>query len=377
MTALKVLFWGSAGLLAWTHVGYPLAAAALARVRPRPVRRDDVTPSVTVVVAAHDEEGVIERRLENLVEQDYPAERFDIVVASDASTDRTDELVRAVAARDPRVRLVPCPRGGKVAAQNLAVSTTDAEVVVCSDANSVWSPDALRLLVRSLADPDVAYVCGQLKLLAPDGSNREGLYWRYEMWLREQESQLGSITGGNGSIYAVRRSDWIDVDPRFGHDLSFPYALAQRGRRSVLRPRGARVREARARHGGGVPPQGADARARLADALPRRDAARGLAALRGRARLPPPPALRERLAAPRPARVERRARRLGRDLRGRASSGRRGSSASPPPAARRLPLPGAGVALYYTLVTWSTVVSCVRYLRFGVPAVWEKAVGTR
>ena len=91
----------------------------------------------------------------------------------------------------------------------------------------------LRHLVAALADPEVAYVCGQLRLESADGSNREGAYWRYEMWLREQESRLGSITGGNGSIYALRRGDYVEVDPRWGHDLSFPYRMVQNGRRAV------------------------------------------------------------------------------------------------------------------------------------------------
>jgi cellulose synthase/poly-beta-1,6-N-acetylglucosamine synthase-like glycosyltransferase len=234
---LKTLFWASAGALAWTHVGYPLAAAAAARLRPRPVRKDpSFEPDVTLVVAAHNEGAVIERRLENLLELDYPDDKLTIVVASDASSDGTDELVQQVAARESRVRLLACPRGGKVAAQNRAVRESETDVVAFSDANATWSPDALRRLVAGLADPEVAYVCGRLRLEAADGANQEGLYWRYELWLREQESTCGSVTGGNGSIYALRRTEYVDVDPRFGHDLAFPYLMVQRGRRAVYEP---------------------------------------------------------------------------------------------------------------------------------------------
>ncbi|MDQ3875435.1 MAG: glycosyltransferase family 2 protein, partial [Actinomycetota bacterium] len=233
---MKVLFWSALGALAWTHAGYPLAAAATARLRPRPVRKDDVEPSVTLVVAAHDEEEVIERRLENLLELEYPPERLEIVVASDASTDRTDEIVEAVAAREPRLRLLRCPRGGKVAAQNLAVRDARGEILAFSDANATWAPDGLRQLVRSFADPEVAYVMGRVRLLPAEGTNREGLYWRYETWLRVQESLMSSVTGGYGAIYAVRRSDYVDVDPRFGHDLALPYLMVQRGRRAVYEP---------------------------------------------------------------------------------------------------------------------------------------------
>lgn len=378
MIGLKGLFWGSAALLVWTHAAYPLAVAALARARGRPVRAEETMPRVAVVVAAHDEETVIEGRLENLLELDYPPEKLDIVVASDASTDRTDELVDAVAAREPRVRLLRAPRGGKVAAQNLAARETDAEVIACSDANSRWSPDALRLLVRSLADPDVAYVCGQLKLLAPDGTNREGLYWRYEMWVRKQESMLGSITGGNGSIYAVRRADWTDVDPRFGHDLSFPYTLAQRGRRAVYDP-DAHAFEKPARD--------------IEDEYRRKVRMlehAWLMVFRGGMLRGVGPLYALELVSHRHLRyasgwlhlvlfVSSAGLALGGDggvYRGAlaAQFGALGLAAA---GRLRLPVPGAGTTLYYALVSAATVVSCVRYLRFGVPAVWEKAAGTR
>ena len=234
---VKTLFWASAGGLAWTHVGYPLAAGALARVRVRRIAKDSLhEPSVSVIVAAHNEEPVIERRLENLLALDYPGNRLEIVVASDASTDRTNELVQAVADREPRVRLIHCPRCGKVAAQDRAVRDSATDVVAFSDANATWAPDALRRLVSDLADPDVGYVCGRLRLEDAAGSNREGLYWRYELWLREQESRLGSVTGGNGSIYAVKRADYVEVDPRWGHDLALPYRMVQAGRRAVYDP---------------------------------------------------------------------------------------------------------------------------------------------
>ena len=231
MTAVLVLFWVSLAALLWTHVGYPAAARMLATVRSRPVRKGDALPTVALIVAAHNEEVVIERRIENLRALDYPADKLDIVVTSDASTDGTDELAARAGAR-----VVANTRGGKVAAQNNAVRQTSGDVVAFTDANSTWAPDALRVLVRAFADPDVAYVCGRLNVQADDGSNKEGLYWRYELGVREAESRLDSVTGGNGSIYAVRRSDYVEVDPRFGHDLSLPYLMVQRGRRAVYEP---------------------------------------------------------------------------------------------------------------------------------------------
>jgi cellulose synthase/poly-beta-1,6-N-acetylglucosamine synthase-like glycosyltransferase len=228
----EILFWASAGALVWTHAAYPVAARAFARVHTRAVRRDDeLLPTVSLIVTAHNEEPVIERRLENLRALDYPADRVELVVTSDASTDRTDELAEAAGAR-----VIRNPRGGKVAAQDSAVRQTTSEIVAFSDANSTWAPDALRTLVRSFADPDVAYVCGRLNIVGDDGANKEGVYWRYELALRADESRIDSVTGGNGSIYALRREDYVEVDPRFGHDLSFPYLMVQRRRRAVYEP---------------------------------------------------------------------------------------------------------------------------------------------
>ena len=136
----KVLFWGSLGALAWTQAGYPVAAAVLARVRGKPVRKDDFEPSVSIVVAAHNEDAVVGSRIENLLAQDYPRDRFEVVVASDASTDETNAIVRAIAETNPQVRLLECERAGKVAAQNRAVRETTGEIVAFSDANARWAP---------------------------------------------------------------------------------------------------------------------------------------------------------------------------------------------------------------------------------------------
>src|SRR5512133_3768389 len=236
MLALKIVFWTSLGLLAWTHVGYPLAAGLAARVRRRRVESSAIEPTVSVVVAAHNEEDVIERRVRNLLELDYPAERLEVGVASDVSIDRTDEIVERLAAEDGRVRLARGARAGKVAAQNRGVAESTGEVVAFSDANAVWQRDALRNLVRSFADPAVGYVTGRASYEAADGTNREGAYWRFELWLRGHESRLGSITAGNGPIYAVRRTDWVDLEPWCGHDLGLPYLMVQRGRRAVYDP---------------------------------------------------------------------------------------------------------------------------------------------
>jgi cellulose synthase/poly-beta-1,6-N-acetylglucosamine synthase-like glycosyltransferase len=364
----RAVFWGSLGALAWTHAAYPLATAALARLRPRPVARAEGTPSVTVVVAAHDEEAVIERRIENLLGLDYPPDRLDVLVASDASQDRTDELVGAVAAREPRVRLLRCPRGGKVAAQNLAVRETAAEVVAFSDANAAWAADALRLLVRNLADPAVAYACGRLRLERPDGTNREGVYWRYELWLRERESRLGSVTGGNGSIYALRREDYVEVDSRFGHDLALPYRLVQRGLRAVYE------REAVASEKP-TPTIESEYRRKV-----RMFEHCWLITLRGGMLRDLPPLYLVQMLSHRVLRYGSGLLHLGLLAASAGLAGRgpvyRGALAAQL-AFLGLAAARPGLPRYYTLVTWATVVALVNYLRRGVPATWESPEGTR
>ena len=365
MIVTKGLFWLSLGALAWTHALYPLGAAAAARVRTRRVRTDEIEPTVTVVVAAYNEESVIDRRLENLLALDYPADKLELVVTSDASTDRTHELVSRFA---PRVRLVVNERGGKVAAQDRAVRETESEIVAFSDANATWAPDALRQLVRSFADPDVAYVCGQLVLEAADGSNREGVYWRYEMLQREAESRLGSVTGGNGSIYAVRRADYVEVDPRWGHDLSFPYRMVQAGRRAVYEP-AARAFEKP------TPSNESEYRRKV-----RMFEHCWEITLRGSMLKGLPPGYLVEILSHRVLRYGSGVLHLvllGTSLalvgEGLVYQLVLGAQIALLGAAAV----GARIARYYVLVTWATVVSLWNYLRRGVPATWEAAEGTR
>ena len=233
---LELVFWLSLAALAWTHLAYPAAVSLLARLRPRPPLREPILPTVSLIIPAYNEEAVIERKLENALALDYPADRLEVVVTSDDSRDATHELVTRF--RDRGVRLIACERGGKVAAQDRAVRETSGEIVAFGDANVQWERRALRELVAPFADPAVGMACGQVRLVNPaGGTNQEGVYWRYEMWLRERESAVHSITGSNGAIYAVRREAYREVDPRFGHDLSFPYLMVQNGYRAVYEPR--------------------------------------------------------------------------------------------------------------------------------------------
>ena len=249
-TIAATLFWLSAGLLIYTHLGYPLVLWLLVHLRGSSAGGDDSEdsagrrspesetgpaadhPLVSLIIPAYDEEQVIAAKVANALALDYPRQRLQIVVASDGSSDATAERARAAGA-DLVLELQP---GGKVAALNAADEQASGEILAFSDANSVWAPDALRQLVAPFVDPKVGYVCGQVRFLDPGGGNLEGAYWRYEMAVREMESALAGITAGNGAIYAVRRAAYVPLAPSGSHDLSFPFAFAKRGLRSLYAP---------------------------------------------------------------------------------------------------------------------------------------------
>lgn len=231
---LAAIFWISVALLAYTHAGYPLLLALLTRTRRSAQSAfapgaQSAPPAVSLVVAAYNEGAVIARKIDNVRALDYP-NLLEIVVASDGSSDDTVAQARGADV------VLELPRGGKVRAQDAGVERARGEIVAFSDANSFWEPDALARLVEPFRDPKVGYVCGQVRFVNEGGDNQEGVYWRYEMWIRAMESQLAGVTGGNGAIYAVRRAAYIHVDPRMGHDLSFPFNMVKRGWKPVYAP---------------------------------------------------------------------------------------------------------------------------------------------
>jgi cellulose synthase/poly-beta-1,6-N-acetylglucosamine synthase-like glycosyltransferase len=243
MTAVAVVFWLGAGLIAYTHLGYPLALWLLVHLRRRveDVGRTDGTgpsaegsglPRVSLIVPAYDEQEVIAAKVADALALDYPRELLQVIVASDGSSDTTVERARAAGAD----LVLDLPAGGKVAALNAAAEIADGELLAFSDANCAWEPQALRRLVAPFADPSVAYVCGQVRFVDEGGGNLEGAYWRYEMAVREMESALAGVTAGNGAIYAVRASAYLPLQPSGSHDLSFPFLLAKRRLRSLYAP---------------------------------------------------------------------------------------------------------------------------------------------
>ncbi len=207
MVLARVFFWVALGIVAYTHVGYALIIALLARWRARPVLKGDITPTVTMLVAAYNEEDCIASKIENTLALDYPADKLELAIVTDGSTDRTPEIVASYAERGVRLFHQP-ERRGKAAALARAFPLTRGEVVVFSDANCFFRRDALYKLVRNLADPAVGAVGGAKRMLREGESiagQGEGLYWRYESFLKRCDSAVSSVMGVPGEIWAARR----------------------------------------------------------------------------------------------------------------------------------------------------------------------------
>jgi len=235
------IFWSTTALLVYTQVGYPLLLEVLARATHKRRRSQagaspnaGAPPTVSLIIAAHAEQEVIAGKVANALALEHPRDRLQVIVACDGSPDDTPARARAAGAD----LVLELPRGGKVRAQDAAVREATGAILAFSDANAQWEPDALRALLEPFAaDPRVGYACGQVRFVnAHDGTNQEGLYWRYEMWIRARESELASVTGGNGAIYATRCESYVEVDAVMGHDLSFPFTMVKQGWRAVYAP---------------------------------------------------------------------------------------------------------------------------------------------
>jgi cellulose synthase/poly-beta-1,6-N-acetylglucosamine synthase-like glycosyltransferase len=215
--------------------GYPLVLWVIAALRPRAVARQAWMPEVTILIPAYNEAGCIAATIQNKLDQDYPATRVQIIVVSDASTDGTDGIVQSYAPRGVKL-LRQVTRVGKAAALNEAVRHARGEILVFSDANSVFAPDAVRRLVENFADPLVGYVTGQLHYTHAEETSGRGSsgYMRYENWLRRLETQVDSVIGVNGGVDAMRRSLYSDVPVDQITDFVLPLQVIAAGFRVVF-----------------------------------------------------------------------------------------------------------------------------------------------
>lgn len=241
-----------AGLLILTHAsaGYPLSLMVMGLFRPRrsPPPEDRRTPTVALVISAHNEERVLGMKLENSLEVDYPSDRLRIVVVSDGSTDATETIARRYAARGVVLKAFP-ERRGKVACLNDVIPGLDTEIVVMSDANSLYRPDAIRMLTRHFEDPEVGCVCGELLYVNPralPAGEGERMYWNYERAIKRMESAVGALLGANGAIYAYRRILFRPVDPLMFCDDLIPIRIRLQGYLALYDPRAVCTEEAAA-----------------------------------------------------------------------------------------------------------------------------------
>jgi cellulose synthase/poly-beta-1,6-N-acetylglucosamine synthase-like glycosyltransferase len=235
----QIIFFVSAAFLFYVYLGYPLLLAVLSLLRPRRRPGSVDEPKLSVLIAAHNEESSIKRKLDATLSLDYPADKLEVLVLSDGSTDRTDEIVRL--ATDPRVRLVRTEhRGGKTNAQNCGVREAHGDILVFSDATTIYHPQALRRLAANYRDPHVGAVSGRYQYFDAAGDSPTGLgsiaFWNYENFIKRAQSRIATITGCCGCIYSVRRKFYTELNPDIISDLVQPLWVIQKGYKVVFEP---------------------------------------------------------------------------------------------------------------------------------------------
>jgi cellulose synthase/poly-beta-1,6-N-acetylglucosamine synthase-like glycosyltransferase len=236
---MTLTFWGLVGLILYGYFGYPATVALAGYLLDRRVDRRPIHPRVSVVVAAYNEAPSIRSRIHNILASEYPAERLELVIASDGSDD--DTVVRARAVGSPRVRILDLPRRGKAAALAEGARRATGDILVFSDANTEFRADAVAMLVRNFADETVGGVVGHTGyVVAADAESTgrgENLYWRYDTWLKTLESRTGSVVSAHGGMYAIRRELFRPVeDPAVTDDFAISTAVVAQGKRLVFEP---------------------------------------------------------------------------------------------------------------------------------------------
>jgi cellulose synthase/poly-beta-1,6-N-acetylglucosamine synthase-like glycosyltransferase len=226
-------------MMVYIYFGYPTTAYLLSQLYNKKVNATPFEPTVTVLISAYNEERHIQATIENKIALNYPKDKLEIIVISDGSEDNTDEIVKAFA--DKRIKLIRQePRRGKTSALNLAVKQASGDILVFSDANSLYDPDSLRYLMENFSDPSVGYVTGKMVYVNPDGTtvgNGCSAYMQYENLLRSYEARIGSVVGVDGGIDAVRKDLYCEMRPDQLPDFVLPLMVVDQGYRVVFEPR--------------------------------------------------------------------------------------------------------------------------------------------
>lgn len=231
-------FWFGAAALLYTYAAYPVLVTLVSVLRPRRLKRGPCQPTVSVIITAYNEERDIAGKLENTLALDYPKELLEIIVASDCSSDRTDEIVRDFASHGVLLYRQP-QRLGKTTAQNAAVERARGEILLFSDATTMYQPGVLRAMMPNFADPSVGCVAGRLVYVDPSGSTVGSgavTYWNYETFVKKHESRACSLIGASGCMYAVRRSAYLPLYPEAHGDFIIATKMVQQGLRTVFEP---------------------------------------------------------------------------------------------------------------------------------------------
>lgn len=234
---MTIIFWFSVSLIIYSYFGYPIILMILGFPKGLKVSKGEITPTVSLLILAYNEEKVIREKIENSLDLDYPRDRLEIVVGSE-STDRTNEIVREYAEKGI-VLYSSGEREGKQATIYRLVPLLKGEIVVFSDTNAIYQKDAIRRLVQNFNDLTVGCVCGELKYLNPQGvsiGETEGLYWKYEIFIKKLESKVHSVLGANGSIYAIRKKLYAPISKYRGDDFEIPIKIAQQGYGVIFEP---------------------------------------------------------------------------------------------------------------------------------------------
>jgi cellulose synthase/poly-beta-1,6-N-acetylglucosamine synthase-like glycosyltransferase len=250
-TAATLIFCLSAAALFYTYAGYPLLLLLVSTIRPQRIKRHLFQPSVSIIITAYNEERALAAKLENTLALDYPPELLEIIVASDCSTDRTDAITRDFAGRGVRLHR-QAERLGKTSAQNAAVESSRGEIIVFSDATSMYQPDVLRSMLSNFADAEVGCVAGRL-VYVDAANSRIGhgarSYWSYESFLKKHESRAGSLIGASGCLYAVRKSAYVPLYPEACSDFIIGTKMVEQGLRAIYEPRAICTEETNRRSG--------------------------------------------------------------------------------------------------------------------------------
>jgi len=234
---MEVVFWFSLSFIFYTYIGYPFILLVWSKVKIRPITKEYIEPFVSIIVAAFNEEKFIGQKLENCLELNYPKDKFEIIVVSDGSNDRTDEIVNEY--RDRGVQFLSYPeRKGKPTALNFGVTEAKGEILFFTDARQICDKMSLKELVGNFSDPTVGSASGELMLIT-EGKNISsggiGLYWKVEKWMRDKESRIHSMLGATGAIYAIRKSLFTPIPPEtILDDMLIPLKGVLKGYRAVF-----------------------------------------------------------------------------------------------------------------------------------------------